>query len=86
MFGEMLFAFDHLPNISSNNLIIFTSTCSLLYPYDGAIGHVEMLGEMFGAFDHPRSNLEEFFASFPTSMFDEVFGTFDHGALRTSSI
>ena len=36
----------------------------LLYPCDGAIGHVEMFDEMFGAFDHPRSNFEKFWLFF----------------------
>ena len=36
----------------------------LLYSCDGAIGHVKMFDEMFGAFDHPRSNIAKFWLFF----------------------
>ena len=43
----------------SVDAFVVASFC-LLYPCHGVIGHVEMFDEMFGAFDHPPSNIGKF--------------------------
>ena len=64
IFDEMLYAFDHLAKYFVEQSHSFLHPRFLLYPCDGAIGHVEMFDEMFDAFDHPRSNIKKFWLFF----------------------